>query len=276
MFPPTRARPWASPRASRSRACPTPKRARRNRDTSSHSKNIIFPSTTTMISGAASDRARDARAVRPVAGVDRRRPRGIRVGGTFSRLAPAFVALAHRDRPAHPPTPPATFPAVSKHKRDRRHVRRRRERHDPRRARPQGGRCQAPRLRLRGPTRRPQGPRRRYALHPSPRTAAPGETTRSRFVPPREQIQIHARRRREATTSISLDFEPTSRYNTDLPSTRPPLNSAPKARAASFTVRAASQTEDLNKKLQEVTATVSEKWDDTEEKPAVVTLGIFG
>ena len=64
--------------------------------------------------------------------------------------------------------------------------------------------------------------------------------------------------------------------NTDLPSTRPPLNSAPKARAASFTVRAASQTEDLNKKLQEVTATVSEKWDDTEEKPAVVTLGIFG
>ena len=209
MFPPTRARPWASPRASRSRACPTPKRARRNRDTSSHSKNIIFPSTTTMISGAASDRARDARAVRPVAGVDRRRPRGIRVGGTFSRLAPAFVALAHRDRPAHPPTPPATFPAVSKHKRDRRHVRRRRERHDPRRARPQGGRCQAPRLRLRGPTRRPQGPRRRYALHPSPRTATTGETTRSRFVPPREQI--HARRRREATTSISLDFEPTSR-----------------------------------------------------------------
>ena len=55
----------------------------------------------------------------------------------------------------------------------------------------------------------------------------------------------------------------------------PPL-AAPKARAASFAVRAASQTEDLNKKLQEVTATVSEKWDDTEEKPAVVTLGIFG
>ena len=68
---------------------------------------VFFPSTTTMISGAASDRAGDARAVRPVAGVDRRRPREIRVGGTFSRLAPAFVALARRDRRAHPPTPTA-------------------------------------------------------------------------------------------------------------------------------------------------------------------------
>ena len=230
-----------------------------------------------MISGAASDRARDARAVRPVAGVDRRRPRGIRVGGTFSRLAPAFVALAHRDRPAHPPTPPATFPAVSKHKRDRRHVRRRRERHDPRRARPQGGRCQAPRLRLRGPTRRPQGPRRRYALHPSPRTAPPGENDSISFCSPRQtnpnpRATTTTRGHDQHLTRLRAHLPP----NTDLPSTRPPLNSAPKARAASFTVRAASQTEDLNKKLQEVTATVSEKWDDTEEKPAVVTLGIFG
>ena len=39
----------------------------------------------------------------------------------------------------------------------------------------------------------------------------PARTTRSRFVPPGKQIQIHARRRRrEATTSISLDFDPTS------------------------------------------------------------------
>jgi len=50
---------------------------------------------------------------------------------------------------------------------------------------------------------------------------------------------------------------------------------APKARAQ-VTVKAASQTEDLNKKLSEVTSTVSEKWDETEEKPAVVTLGVFG
>ena len=50
---------------------------------------------------------------------------------------------------------------------------------------------------------------------------------------------------------------------------------APKARTQ-VTVKAASQTEDLNKKLSEVTSTVSEKWDETEEKPAVVTLGVFG
>ena len=50
---------------------------------------------------------------------------------------------------------------------------------------------------------------------------------------------------------------------------------APKARTT-VTVKAASQTEDLNKKLSEVTSTVSEKWDETEEKPAVVTLGVFG
>ena len=73
-----------------------------------------------------------------------------------------------------------------------------------------------------------------------------------------------------------MDFDPTSRrILTSLRFHLPRLlsiHSAPKARATSLTVRAASQTEDLNKKLQEVTATVSEKWDDTEEKPAVVTL----
>ncbi|EEH59654.1 uncharacterized protein MICPUCDRAFT_49417 [Micromonas pusilla CCMP1545] len=50
---------------------------------------------------------------------------------------------------------------------------------------------------------------------------------------------------------------------------------APKtSRGAAVVVRADS--DDLNAKLKEVTDTVSEKWEDTDDKPAVVTLGVYG
>uniref|UniRef100_A0A7S0ST19 Cyanobacterial aminoacyl-tRNA synthetase CAAD domain-containing protein n=1 Tax=Mantoniella antarctica TaxID=81844 RepID=A0A7S0ST19_9CHLO len=56
------------------------------------------------------------------------------------------------------------------------------------------------------------------------------------------------------------------------------------ARAAVFSVkgsqgvsvRADAATDDLNKKLKEVTETVSEKWGETEDKPAVITLAVYG
>jgi hypothetical protein len=41
-------------------------------------------------------------------------------------------------------------------------------------------------------------------------------------------------------------------------------------------VRADAATDDLNKKLKEVTETVSEKWGETEDKPAVITLAVYG
>jgi hypothetical protein len=43
-----------------------------------------------------------------------------------------------------------------------------------------------------------------------------------------------------------------------------------------MSVRADAATEDLNKKLKEVTETVSEKWEETDDKPAVITLGVYG
>jgi hypothetical protein len=46
-------------------------------------------------------------------------------------------------------------------------------------------------------------------------------------------------------------------------------------RAAPLRVRADAATEDLNKKLKEVTSTVSEKWEETDDKPAVITLGVY-
>ena len=51
---------------------------------------------------------------------------------------------------------------------------------------------------------------------------------------------------------------------------------APRAVARGASVRADAATEDLNKKLKEVTSTVSEKWEETDDKPAVITLGIYG
>jgi hypothetical protein len=51
---------------------------------------------------------------------------------------------------------------------------------------------------------------------------------------------------------------------------------APRAAARGVSVRADAATEDLNKKLKEVTSTVSEKWEETDDKPAVITLGIYG
>ena len=50
---------------------------------------------------------------------------------------------------------------------------------------------------------------------------------------------------------------------------------APRAAARGASVRADAATEDLNKKLKEVTSTVSEKWEETDDKPAVITLGIY-
>ena len=43
-----------------------------------------------------------------------------------------------------------------------------------------------------------------------------------------------------------------------------------------MSVRADAATDDLNKKLKEVTETVSEKWGETEDKPAVITLAVYG
>jgi len=52
---------------------------------------------------------------------------------------------------------------------------------------------------------------------------------------------------------------------------------APRSAKRNVAVRAAdSSTEDLNKKLKEVTSTVSEKWEETDDKPAVVTLLEYG
>ena len=51
------------------------------------------------------------------------------------------------------------------------------------------------------------------------------------------------------------------------PPPAPPLAARPCALTAA--------TEDLNKKLKEVTSTVSEKWEETDDKPAVITLGIY-
>jgi hypothetical protein len=46
--------------------------------------------------------------------------------------------------------------------------------------------------------------------------------------------------------------------------------------ARAVSVRADAATEDLNKKLKEVTETVSEKWEEADDKPALVTLGVYG
>jgi hypothetical protein len=51
---------------------------------------------------------------------------------------------------------------------------------------------------------------------------------------------------------------------------------APRASVRGASIRADAATEDLNKKLKEVSSTVSEKWEETDDKPAVVTLGIYG
>jgi hypothetical protein len=49
--------------------------------------------------------------------------------------------------------------------------------------------------------------------------------------------------------------------------TRATTRSAVKTRAAA---------DDLKDKLSEVTATLSEKWEESDEKPAIVTLGVYG
>ena len=218
-----------------------------------------------MISGAASIAPGNARRA-SVAGVDRRRFEGYASGDVFTPRARVRRTRPPRS-PRSPTHSPATFPQFKTQ--DRRHVvvavnAMTRAVLAPKAAgaKPRAsafvGRPAA--LKTRGPVR----------AHPSPRTAAPARRS-IRFVPPQPSRATTTRGHDQHLTRLRAHLPPVG-----LPSTRPPLNSAPKARAASFTVRAASQTEDLNKKLQEVTATVSEKWDDTEEKPAVVTLGIFG
>ena len=46
-------------------------------------------------------------------------------------------------------------------------------------------------------------------------------------------------------------------------------------KARDVSVRADATSEDLNKKLKEVTETLSEKWEETDDKPAVITLGVY-
>ncbi len=41
-------------------------------------------------------------------------------------------------------------------------------------------------------------------------------------------------------------------------------------------VNATTRSDEVQDKLKELTGTLSEKWDDTEEKPAAVALGVFG
>ena len=41
-------------------------------------------------------------------------------------------------------------------------------------------------------------------------------------------------------------------------------------------VKATTRSDEVQDKLKELTGTLSEKWDDTEEKPAAVALGVFG
>jgi len=53
------------------------------------------------------------------------------------------------------------------------------------------------------------------------------------------------------------------------------LGRARVARVARVAVARASG-DDLKEKLSEVTATISEKWEESDEKPAIVTLGLYG
>ena len=41
-------------------------------------------------------------------------------------------------------------------------------------------------------------------------------------------------------------------------------------------VKTRAAADDLKDKLSEVTATLSEKWEESDEKPAIVTLGVYG
>lgn len=56
--------------------------------------------------------------------------------------------------------------------------------------------------------------------------------------------------------------------------TRMTMNSRA-ARPARFVARRAA-ADDLQDKLREVTDTLSEKWEESDEKPAIVTLGVYG
>lgn len=55
---------------------------------------------------------------------------------------------------------------------------------------------------------------------------------------------------------------------------------AARARRATRATRGVAKTraaaDDLKDKLNEVTATLSEKWEESDEKPAIVTLGVYG
>lgn len=47
-------------------------------------------------------------------------------------------------------------------------------------------------------------------------------------------------------------------------------------RATRSVVKTRAAADDLKDKLSEVTATLSEKWEESDEKPAIVTLGVYG
>ena len=48
------------------------------------------------------------------------------------------------------------------------------------------------------------------------------------------------------------------------------------ARRCARAVATRAAGDDLKDKLSEVTATLSEKWEESDEKPAIVTLGVYG
>ena len=77
-------------------------------------------------------------------------------------------------------------------------------------------------------------------------------------------------RRPPTTTVLLTETSPQSHRPLD------PSIAAPRVGARAMSVRADAATEDLNKKLKEVTETVSEKWEETDDKPAVITLGVYG
>ena len=47
-------------------------------------------------------------------------------------------------------------------------------------------------------------------------------------------------------------------------------------RATRGVAKTRAAADDLKDKLNEVTATLSEKWEESDEKPAIVTLGVYG
>ena len=117
--------------------------------------------------------------------------------------------------------------------------------------------------------KRSQRPPARYLLHSSQREYTHTHTNI------RKMQSIIASNSVFATRSISVKRSTNSLRRTTFVG-KQFKTSTVSVQKSNARVNATTRSDEVQDKLKELTGTLSEKWDDTEEKPAAVALGVFG